>query len=139
MMTETGPKVIETGARLGGDFIASYLTKASTGISMDRTAIQIAMGQKPDTNVTSRKFSMIRYIELPAGKMIKEVKSCDDIRKLPGVVFVHIFASPGDRTEPLTHSALRPACILVKSDNKEDLLYKTNKYSLLLCDKIILT
>ena len=49
MMTEAGPKVIETGARLGGDFIASYLTKASTGVSMDRAAIQIALGLEPDT------------------------------------------------------------------------------------------
>lgn len=139
MMTEAGPKVIETGARLGGDFIASYLTRSSTGVSMDRAAIQIAMGQKPDTDMTSRKFSMIRYIELPAGKMIKEVLSSDDIKKLPGVVFLHIFVSPGDRTESLTHSALRPACILVESDNKEDLLNKINKYSSLLSDKIILT
>jgi biotin carboxylase len=139
MMTKEWPMVIETGARLGGDFISSYLTRSSTGMSMDRAAIQIAVGQKPDTNVTSRKFSMIRYIELPAGKMIKEVLSNDDIRKLPGVVFLHIFVSPGDRTEPLTHSALRPACILVESDNKEDLLYKINKYSLQLSDKIILT
>ena len=139
IMTKSGPRVIETGARLGGDFISSYLTKSSTGISMDRAAIQIALGQQPDTDVTFRKFSMIKYVELPAGKTVKKVIPCDDIRKLPGVVFLHIFVNPGDRTEPLTHSALRPACIIVELDNREDLLHKATEYSMLLSDKIILT
>ena len=139
IITRSGPRVIETGARLGGDFISSYLTKSSTGVSMDRAAIQIAMGQQPDTEVTSRKFSMIKYVELPAGKMIREVLPCDDISDLPGVVFLHIFVSPGDMTEPLTHSALRPACIIVESDNRDDLLHKATEYSMLLSEKIILT
>lgn len=139
IMTKSRPGVIETGARLGGDFISSYLTKSSTGVSMDKAAIQIALGQQPDINVTFRKFSMIKYVELPAGKTVKEVMPCDDIRKLPGVVFLFVFVSPGDRTEPLKHSGLRPACVIVESDNKEDLLHKATEYSMLLFDKIILT
>jgi biotin carboxylase len=139
MMTQTGPKVIETGARLGGDFIASYLTRSSTGISMDRAAVQIALGLKPDTERKHSKYSMIRYIDLPAGKTVKEVMPFDDIQLLPGAVFVHIFVRPGDRILPLTHSAQRPACILIEAENKEDLLHKIDKYSELLSDKIILT
>jgi hypothetical protein len=132
-------RIIETGARLGGDFISSYLTRSSTGVSMDRAAIQIALGLAPDITVTLRKYSMIRYIELPADKMVKEVISYDDIRKLPGVVFIHIFVSPGDRTESLTHSAVRPACILAEAESKQDLLLRIAQYSELLSDKILLT
>ncbi len=47
MMTSNGPYMIEIGARLGGDFISSYLTKASTGISMDKAAIKVALGLRP--------------------------------------------------------------------------------------------
>ena len=48
ILTEKGPYLVEIGARLGGDFISSHLTLASTGISMDRQAILIALGLKPD-------------------------------------------------------------------------------------------
>ena len=139
MMTETGPKVIETGARLGGDFIASYLTRSSTGVSMDRAAIQVALGIEPDLTSTRSKYSMIKYIELPEGKTVKEVLPYDDIRNLPGVVFANIFQKERDKTEHLTHSALRPACILAEAESRNELLLKMDKYSKLLSDRIILT
>ena len=139
MMTQTGPKVIETGARPGGDFIASYLTKSSTGISMDRAVVQIALGLKPDTARKQSKYSMIRYIDLPAGKTVKEVMSVDDIKQLPGTVFVHIFIAPGDKTVPLTHSAQRPACILTEADDRKELLNRIEEYSMILSKRIVLT
>jgi biotin carboxylase len=122
MMTKSGPYVIETGARLGGDFIASYLTKASTGVSMDRAAIQVALGLKPDTVRKHEKYSMIRYIELPQGVTIKEVLPLDDIINYPGVVFAYLYVKQGDKIKRITHSALRPGCIIVSNDNKSDLL-----------------
>jgi len=139
MMTEAGPKVIETGARLGGDFIASYLTKASTGVSMDRAAVQVALGLEPDLFRKHEKYSMIRYVELPAGKTVKEVMASDDIMQLPGVVFMHTFVQPGDKTELLTHSALRPACVLATANNREELLNRIEEYAKILSKRIVLT
>jgi biotin carboxylase len=139
IMTKTGPKLIETAARLGGDFIASYLTKSSTGISMDRAAVQVALGTKPDLTRTCDKYSMIKYIELPEGKVVKQVLPCDDIRKLPGVVFTNIFLKKGDKTEHLTHSALRPACILAEADDREELLNRIEEYAKILSKRIVLT
>jgi len=139
MMTKEGPEVIETGARLGGDFIASYLTKASTGVSMDKAAIQVALGMEPDLIRTRGKYSMIKYIELPEGKTVKEVLPYYDVMKLPGVVFAIIFQKEGDKTEHLTHSALRPACIVAEAESRNELLLKMDKYSKLLTNRIILT
>ncbi|MFZ2285533.1 MAG: ATP-grasp domain-containing protein [Bacteroidales bacterium] len=138
MLTDKGPVVIETGARLGGDFISSYLTRSSTGVSMDRAAIQIAMGQEPDTEVQGHHYSMIRYIELPPERTVSEVHDYEDLKKLEGVVFVHVFVRPGEITVPLRHSAQRPACIIVQSQNKKDLLFKVEEYSKILTDKIVL-
>ena len=139
MMTQTGPKVIETGARLGGDFIASYLTKASTGVSMDRAAVQVALGMEPDLIRTHSKYSMIKYIELPAGTTVKKVMPIDDIKKLPGAVVAHIFIGPGDKTVTLSHSALRPACILAEADDRKELLNRIEEYSMILSKRIVLT
>ena len=41
-------KIIEIGARMGGDFIGSDLVHISTGIDFVRAVIQIALGEKPD-------------------------------------------------------------------------------------------
>jgi carbamoyl-phosphate synthase large subunit len=138
MLADKGPVVIETGARLGGDFISSYLIRSSTGVSMDRAAIQIAMGLEPDIEVQGHHYSMIRYIELPPERIVSEVRDYKDMQELEGVIFVHVFIRPGEITVPLRHSAQRPACIIVQSHNKKDLLFKVEEYSRILTDKIVL-
>ena len=41
-------KLIEIGARMGGDFIGSNLVAMSTGIDFVKAVIQVALGQEPD-------------------------------------------------------------------------------------------
>lgn len=138
MVTEGGPVLIEVGARLGGDFIGSYLTTASTGMSMDRAAVEIAMGVAPSHRPSFRAFSMIRYLELPEGKVVNEVLPADDIMSLPGVVFAAVFVSPGDEIKPVSHSALRPGCIIAEAETKSQLLARITRYASLLEKKIVL-
>lgn len=138
MVTGKGAFIIEAGARLGGDFIGSYLTRSSTGMSMDRAAVEIAMGVHPSGKPSSRAFSMIRYIELPAEKVVDEVLPYEDVTWLPGVVFAALFVKPGDLIRPLTHSALRPGCIITEADTVSKVRERADKYAALLAQKIIL-
>ncbi len=49
MLTEDGPKMVELGARLGGDCITTYLTDNSvSGVNMSQAAIEMALGMTPD-------------------------------------------------------------------------------------------
>lgn len=48
IVTEEGPKIVELGARLGGDNITTHLTPLSTGVDMVKCCINIALGEKPD-------------------------------------------------------------------------------------------
>lgn len=41
-------KIIEIGARMGGDFIGSTLVRLTTGIDFVKGVIQVALGEKPD-------------------------------------------------------------------------------------------
>lgn len=134
-IADKGPVVIETGARLGGDFIASYLTKASTGVSMDRAAVQIAIGLKPDTDHSREAFAMIRFPELPAGKRVIKVDDTTDIENLPGVVFAKLFVKPGDRTEEVLHSGQRAGCILTEGRTRDEVMESIDLYSGLLTAK----
>lgn len=136
-MTSNGPKIVEIGARLGGDFIASYLTKSSTGVSMDRAALHVALDQEPDLRKTGDSYSYIRYLEIEPGKIVKEVLPQDDLRRREGLVFFRIFVKPGDEIQQITHSALRPACLLVKGDSEAEVIELADKYEPMLGMKVL--
>lgn len=138
MVTGKGSYIIEAGARLGGDFIGSYLTRSSTGMSMDRAAVEIAMGVQPTGKPSFRAFSMIRYLELPAGRVVDKVLPFEDVTGLPGVVFAALFVRPGDMIRPLTHSALRPGCIIAEADTNGQVKERAASYAGLLAQKIVL-
>lgn len=63
-------KIIEIGARMGGDFIGSDLVRLSTGIDFVRAVIQIALGEKPQ---------LVREIEEHAAA-IRYVLSAEDVQ-----------------------------------------------------------
>ena len=138
MKTKKGPKIIEIGARLGGDFIASYLTKASTGVSMDKTAIQIALGIEPDLCPSLNHYSLIQYLNLPTGKKVKTIIPYFDICDLPGVIMAHVLVKKGDIIPEITHSALRPGWIIVHGLTRNEVICKGNETINLVSQKIIL-
>ena len=55
-------KIIEIGARGGGDCICSSLVQLSTGIDFVKGVIDVALGTKPDTQPKYSKAAAIRYI-----------------------------------------------------------------------------
>lgn len=117
-LTPNGPKVVEIGARGGGDFISSYLTLASTGVSMDEAIIKVALGEEPDLQHKTRMYSYIKYFSLPVGKIVKEIKDYSDILKDDHVVFAHIAVKEGDIIEEITESKKRPGFVIVKAKDK---------------------
>jgi len=137
-LTKNGAKVLEIGARLGGDFIASYLTLASTGVNMDKAAVQVALGEKPDLKHKYKKFSYIKYIELEAGKRIVEVKDWSDILNDPNIVFANVFVKPGETIPRITDSAKRPACVLVQGNSKKQVFEIAERKAEMLKSRIIL-
>ena len=50
-----GVKIIEIGARMGGDFIGSALVELSTGYDFLRAVIDIALGEKPELPICPKK------------------------------------------------------------------------------------
>ena len=56
-------KIIEIGARMGGDCIGSDLVQISTGYDFLKMVIDVALGNKPDfTKVTNPKQAVIKFI-----------------------------------------------------------------------------
>jgi biotin carboxylase len=138
MLTKDGPKVIEIGARLGGDFIASHLARESTGVSMDRAAILVALGIEPDISSTLNQSSFIQYLNLPEGVKIRKILSISDITDLPEVVMLHINLKEGDIIPKITQSALRYGWVLIRGLSRKDVMKKALNINQLIRQRIIL-
>ena len=139
MITSEGPKMIEIGARLGGDFISSHLTRYSTGINMDKAAIQISFGRKPYLKHQFNRYSFIKYLELPTGKKVIKISDLSNLKNRPGLVHYEVFIKEGELMQPIIHSGLRPACLITEASTKSDVIKLMQKYETELKRKILLT
>lgn len=113
--------MIEIGARLGGDYISSYLTTLSTGVDMNRAIAQIAMGEEPDVNSTLRQFSGIQYVNWPAGRKVKAVAALEPFLQNPKVAFANIMVAPGDILPAITESTNRHAFFITSAETQAEL------------------
>ncbi len=136
--TREGAKLVEIGARLGGDFISSYLTQASCGIDMDRAAIQAALGQSPDLEPTKQQYAYIKYLELPVGSLITAVADYEDVLSAPEVVYAHLGMAPGTIVPKITESKKRPGFVIVKGESRAQVLELAQQYEQKLVAKFAL-
>lgn len=127
-LTKNGPKMVEIGARLGGDFISSFLVKNSCGVDMDKAAVQVALGEKPNLEPTVKAFTFIKYLELPVGKRVKSIDDWTLIMNDPGVVFANISIPVGKTVELITESRKRPGFVIVKGRKKNEVIQLADMY-----------
>ncbi len=104
-------KIIEIGARMGGDAIGSDLVRYSTGIDFVKAVIQVSCGEKPDLNPSGEKCMVeSRYIlnELDLEEF-RKIQRDEPQRILKIVDEVHL-----DRIGKVTDSSNRAGCYIVK-------------------------
>lgn len=137
--TMQGPKIIEIGARLGGDFISSYLTQCSTGVDMNTVAIQTALGEPFIIHKTVNRYAYIKYFACPPGYLVSGVEDFSSLKAQEYIVFAHIFAQKNERIPELTHSAQRSGCALAAGESRADVIMRAEKANAWLQSKIKLS
>lgn len=103
--------LMEIGARLGGDFIATELTHLSTGVDMVAAAINCALGVEPCLEPTEEKHGVcIRYFCPRPGKLvsISNTELLDD----PRVYLWDIYYKKGDMIPEVTSSLCRSGHVI---------------------------
>ena len=125
MVTDNGAKMIELGARMGGDCITTHLVPLSTGIDMIKAAIQIACGEKPDLTPKFQKGSAIRFIDAPNGT-IKEIDGIEKAQSIPGIMQVSLIKSVGDTVVEINSSNDRTGFVIAQG--------KTAKEAIEICE-----
>lgn len=110
--------LMEIGARMGGDFISTVLTRLSTGIDMVAAAIDCALNIEPDlTPKTAPQGVCIRYFCPKPGKLvsISNLEVLDD----PHVHEWEIYHQVGDEIPEVTSSLCRSGHIIVTEETPQ--------------------
>lgn len=118
-VTKEGPKIVELGARLGGDNITTHLVPLSTGVNMVEACIKIALGEKPDIERKWNKGSAIRYFHQHAG-IVKSIEGLEEAEKIPGVVQVRVVHNVGEKVTEINNSGSRMGFVIAQKDTPKE-------------------
>ena len=119
MLTKEGPKMVELGARMGGDCITTHLVPLSTGIDMVRSTMEIACGQETDIEPKCNKGSAIRYFKTQES-IIKNISGVEEARTIPGVQEITFVKNVGDRVGNIDSSVDRVGFVIAQGDNADE-------------------
>lgn len=119
MLTNDGPKMIELGARMGGDCITSHLVPLSTGIDMVKATIEVSIGQTPNLKPRTNKGSAIRYCDIRKGT-ITDISGVDEAKKISGIKEIFFPKNIGDRICGIKSSTDRIGYVIAQAQNAID-------------------
>lgn len=118
IVTSDGPKIVELGARLGGDNIATHLVPLSTGVNMVECCIKIALGEKPDLVSKWDRGAAIRYFDQHAG-IVKSIEGLEEAEGVSGVQQISIVHGVGEKISDVTNSGARMGFVIAQDECAE--------------------
>ena len=119
IVTKDGPKIVELGLRLAGDYMTSKMVPLSTGIDMITAAVQIAVGDPIDITSTLQAASCVRYFMKERIGVIKNITGISEAYKTPGIQQVGILKNIGDTATELRGSGDRLGFVITQAQTPE--------------------
>ncbi len=126
IVAKDGPKIVELGARLGGDCITTHLVPLSTGVDMVENCIKIALGEVPDIANKFSKGSAIRYLNCGTGE-IKNIEGIKEAESVDGVKQVSLVYNIGDTAIEIKSSSDRIGFVVSQGEDANDAISICNK------------
>lgn len=123
MLTSRGPKMIELGARMGGDCITTHLVPLSTGVDMIEATIKLACGETPDISRKKNKGSAIRYIDSAQGTITK-IEGIDGVKNSGEIVQISILKQVGEVVNDISSSVDRIGFVIAEGDSAAEAITK---------------
>ena len=136
-INERGIFVIETSPRLGGDYITSTLVPLSTGINMEDQLLNIALGEKVDTQ-TGRveKASGVCFFCLPEGVVRRIDPKINEVATWPGVYGFELKLKEGDKVNQITSSLDRYGEFVVEGNTYNEISDRMKVYDKRICELV---
>lgn len=119
ILTDFGPKIVELGARLGGDFITTHLVPLATGVDMVQCSINIALGVEPDFSRKYSRASAIRFLTCPEG-ILASVEGVEEAQAIDGVRHIIFEKKIGDKISQIHNSNDRTGSVIAQADTPEE-------------------
>lgn len=119
IVTKEGPKIVELGARLGGDNITTHLVPLSTGVNMVECSIKIALGESLDIKKKFAKGAAIRYLE-PALGAITNISGIADAEHSKGIKQVSIVHCIGEESVEIRNSSDRIGFVIAQDESPNE-------------------
>jgi biotin carboxylase len=114
-----GPRLMEIGARLGGDRITSDLVPLATGVDIFAGAVKVALGEDPDVRPRRQTGAAIRYF-LPAPGTVVSIEGDEASKRVEGVVDWVLDVGMGGTVPPLENSLSRVGHVVTRADTPEE-------------------
>ncbi|MCI8366250.1 MAG: ATP-grasp domain-containing protein [Eggerthellaceae bacterium] len=118
-MSETGPKVIEIGARLGGDLITSHLVPLSTGVDLIELVIRTALGLSVVIPDVANRGSAVRFLFAEPG-VIESVGGIPAAGDMEGLEAIGVNCEAGDVVSELLSSSARLGYVVCSGDTADE-------------------
>lgn len=118
ILTKDGPKMVELGARMGGDCITTHLVPLSTGIDMVGCTIRLVCGEKIDLEKKWHKGSAIRYFDAQNGT-IKAFEGIEEAKNVPGVQEISFVHQIGETIGEIGSSTDRVGFVIAQAETAE--------------------
>jgi biotin carboxylase len=118
ILTANGPKMVELGARMGGDCITTHLVPLSTGVNMIEATMRIACGEVPDIEKKLNKGSAIRYFN-PCAGVIKEIRGVETASEIQGIREISFVKNVGDTVGSIGSSTDRVGFVIAQAETAD--------------------
>lgn len=113
VLTDAGPRIVESQARLGGDRIP-LLLRIATGVDIDAVVYQALTG-KPVEEPIADRLGCVSYFQLSPGRL-RSTAPLADIARLPFVHEIDFPFAPGDVVPPFADSFTRHGHVVIHAD-----------------------
>lgn len=118
IVTKDGPKLVELGARMGGDCITSHLVPLSTGVDMVNASIELSLGLEPYIVQSFNRGSAIRYITSKEG-ILYNINGLEKVSNMAGVRHVEILKKQGDTVSSIHGSGDRIGYVICQDETPQ--------------------
>lgn len=126
ILTKDGPKMVELGARMGGDCITTHLVPLSTGIDMVASTIKLVCGEKINIEAKVDKGAAIRYIQTKPG-VIKSIDNVAVAKSVEGIREISIVHEVGEYIGELGNSNDRIGFVIAQEKTAEEAIEACEK------------